>query len=727
MINPADFGAVEVKINPADFGAVQVDDERGAPIRVRNAVGASKTPQDKLSTLQTYYPDATPWGDGNFIFTDPDTSNKTLYNPKGMDMGDVSENARMIFEFLGGSIGGAAAVIAGQAGPQVFTPEEIVTVPLAVGLGSAIGGKTYDAMTALFTPSVDTRTYLEQTAEMTSDVMLNAIGTRAGELLEIGAKKTLSKGAQLARTSGDAIYKAFNRMGVKPTAGAVTGSPTLQGIEQALSKLPASSDVIGKEYGQLLDDMAQYADDLVRGISPKEGREEVGRSIKKGTQTFVKQFQSKAKILYDKVDAFIPPATRIKANNFGRQLDETLGQFANDPEFADVLTSPLFKQLQKAYDASAKSGGMAYSTLKALRTKIGAALDDRQLIGDVSQGELKQLYGAISDDLAVAAARAGPDALRAAERASMFWKAGRSRIDDILTPVVNKKQTQKIFQAAMSDAKSGGQTLRALKRSIPKNEWDDVVAQQIREMGRANPGVQDASGELFSPASFLTNFNKLSKGAKKVLFSGKQYKGLEKAIDDLVTVSAALKDVSKMANTSGTAQQLMYMNILTGGLGGAYGSQRGEGNTFAGMVGGMAVGVAAPWAIAKLITSPKFVGWLADSGRIAVTKTGIGAHLGLLGAIAAEDKALKPAIDEYLRTEYKPSDKPTPRCGICTTRHTAREEISDSHSDICLSCLLVIGGAHQITRGGTLRGDVLPPNGCALIHSESRQISCGRR
>lgn len=627
----------------------QIDEERGAPMPVRSAVGASKKPEDKLATLQAYYPDATPWGVDNFVFTDPGTGNKTLFNPKGLDMGDVSENARMAFEFLGGSIGGAVAAVAGQLGPQVATPEEIVTVPAAFGLGAAAGGQIYDVLADLFYPNVDTRTFIERSAEVGTDVMVNAIGVRAGELLEIGVKKGVSKGAQLARASGDEIYKAFKRMGVKPTAGAVSGSQTIQGIEQALSKLPASADVIGKEYGKLIDDIGKYADDIVRGVSPIEGREATGEAIKKGSEKFVRQFKVKAGILYDKVDAFIQPGTKVQTNNFGKQLNETLREFAGDPEFAKVLTSPLFKQLKVAHDASVQKGGMSYGTLKALRTKIGAALDDRQLISDTSQAEIKQLYGALSDDMTMAAAQVSPDALRAAERASKFWGAGRARIDDVLTPIVNKKLSQDIFQSAMSGAKSGSQKLRALKKSIPKSEWDAVVANQIKEMGLAKAGVQDVTGEVFSPASFLTNYSKLSKSAQKTLFGGPQYKGLDAAVKDLVTVSAALKDVSKMANTSGTAQQMMYMQLLTGGLGGLYGVERGESAT-GGAITGMAAGVAAPWVAAKLITSPKFVSWLADSGRVAVTKAGLGAHLGLLAAIAEKDETLAPAINEYMRT-----------------------------------------------------------------------------
>ena len=656
-VNPEEFGAVTqptseriARIDPSQFGGMaNIDEERGAPVRVRVSVGASKTPEDKLSTIQTYYPDAQPWGNDNFIFTDPDTKIKTLFNPKGLDMGDMSENARMIAEFIGGSAAGTAMTIAGQMGPQVATPEEAVTVPLAYGVGAAAGGKAYDWFADMFYPNVETRSFIEQSGDIGIDVMANAISVKLGELAEKGVKKGLSKGAQLARSSSDEIYKAFKSMGVKPTAGAVSGSKTIQGIEQALSKLPASADVIGKEYGQLIDDIGEYALNVSKGLSPVEGREMVGAQIKKGAELFTKKFTKKATKLYDKVDEFIVPSSRIEATNFGKQVSETLGKFADDPEFGEVLTSPLFKQLTTAYTTAEKRGGITYGTLKALRTKMGQALDDRQLLGDTAQAEIKQLYGAISDDMTIAASKVGPEALKAAERASKFWSAGRSRIDDVLMPVVNKKLNQDIFQAAMSGAKSGGQKLRVLKKSIPEEQWDSVVANQVKEMGRATPGAQDAAGELFSPATFLTNFNKLSAGAKKVLFTGPQYKGLEESISNLTKVSAALKDTAKMANTSGTAQQMMYMQLLTGGMGGLYGAEEGESVT-GGALQGMAVGAVLPWVTAKLITSPKFINWLADAGKTTMTKNAIGKHLGLLTSIAEKDKLIAPAIYEYMRT-----------------------------------------------------------------------------
>lgn len=645
--NPEEFGAqpIEVTFDPVQFGGMaNIDEEKGAPMSVRNAVSGAATPQDKLDTLKLYYPDAQPWGSDNFTYNDPDTGNRTLFNPKGLDMGDVSENARMVFEFVGGGLGAMAAGLGGQLGPQVATPEEIVTIPLAAGVGAAAGGKAFDVLTDIFYPNVETRTITEQTADVGIDILANAVGQRAGDLMEIGAKTAISKGSQLAKKGAKEISEAFTQSGVSPMAGAVSGSKTLQGIEQALSKLPASADIIGDALTKTLDDMGEYALKIIKRLSPTEGREMTGAAIKKGINKFVVQFKEKGSALYDKVDEFIPANSRIDVSNFRATLDDTLTQFSADPAFAKVLDSPFIKSL-KAAQKQSKDGTMSYGTLKALRSRVGNALDDRALVADTSQAELKRLYGALSDDMGRAAAESGEGALKAYERANAYWNAGRSRLDDVLKPVADKAFNQEVFQAAMSGTKSGSEKLRAIKKSLPQKEWDTLVAQQIREMGRATPGAQDVTGELFSPATFLTNFNKLSKDAQKTLFSNREYIGLGKAVDNLVTMSAALKDTSKMANTSGTAQQLMYMNILTGGLGGAYGASQGEDPT-SGALTGIAIGTLGPMAAAKLVTSPAFVNWLADGTKIATS--GIGAHLGRLIAIAEKNKEIQPAIYEYM-------------------------------------------------------------------------------
>jgi hypothetical protein len=56
-----------------------IDTTRGAPVQVRAAVGAAVKPEDRLSTIRQFYPDAQPEGTDNFTFTDPGTKRPTLY------------------------------------------------------------------------------------------------------------------------------------------------------------------------------------------------------------------------------------------------------------------------------------------------------------------------------------------------------------------------------------------------------------------------------------------------------------------------------------------------------------------------------------------------------------------------------------------------------------------------------------------------------------------------
>ena len=70
----------------------EIDHTTGAPGNVRLQVGAAQLPEDKLKTLQSYFPDAIPvevfdpehgaskYGRGNFIFTNPQTGKLTLFD-----------------------------------------------------------------------------------------------------------------------------------------------------------------------------------------------------------------------------------------------------------------------------------------------------------------------------------------------------------------------------------------------------------------------------------------------------------------------------------------------------------------------------------------------------------------------------------------------------------------------------------------------------------------------
>ena len=122
---------------------VEVNKTRGAPLDVRAVVGNLDDPKERLEALKLYYEDVRPLGDDNFVFKDKDGT-YVLYNPEGFDTGDIASVGRDITSGVTGGISAGSALLAGQVGPQVATPEEIYTVPTAAALGSEAGGQAYD-------------------------------------------------------------------------------------------------------------------------------------------------------------------------------------------------------------------------------------------------------------------------------------------------------------------------------------------------------------------------------------------------------------------------------------------------------------------------------------------------------------------------------------------------------------------------------------------------------
>ena len=624
--------------------AGNIDIKKGAPTSVRSAVASTQRPEDKLTALRSFYPDAQLYEGDNYVFTDPETKRPTLFNPEGLDFGDITEFGRGGAELLGGGIGAATAIAGGQLGPQVATPEELVTVPAAVGVGAAIGGDLYDMMTRGIFGVEDTRRATEIAGDELTTVMVNAAGQRLGEMAEQAVRSGVGAGGRLVGQTSDKIRDAFTRMKVDPTAGAVSGNRFIQGVEQALSKLPASADVIGKKYNATIDAMDRYAKKVAAKLSEKEGAEQVGRSIQRGLDDFSIKFTAQASDLYDNLWVKLPKEKRVPVTNFTQALDNTLGQFSDDPALQGILDSPMVAKLAEATTEAVEARkGVTVKTLKALRTKIGGELQNRTLLTDTSQAEIKNLYGALSDDIRAAADNA--DALEAFSRANMYWQAGRTRIDDVLDPIAKAGTAEKIYNKVFGpDGKTlrniGASDIKALMKSLPESAQKDVSAEFVKRMGMSTPGTAGFEGAgAFSPARFITQYNNMSPVAKRAVFD--RIPGLRQAVDNLALTSAAVKDTFAMANNSGTAGQLMFMNMITGGVGAFYGGAEG----FAAGVGA----VTSPYAMAKLMTSPRFVNWLADAGKtVASNPNSIGPFIARLAGIAEAEPRIKEEIYQYV-------------------------------------------------------------------------------
>lgn len=437
-------------------------------------------------------------------------------------------------------------------------------------------------------------------------------GSIAAPILPVIAKQGLSsavrsifRGGEEGRQAVDESIKAFDVSGSTPTLGQATGRPSLQAIESTSGKAPG-----GRPLRDQLDDVSSniqgklqtIADDL----SGVQGEEAAGRVIQRGItgdDGFVSRFRSKSNELWNNLDKAVSPETNATVTNTKQALDDLV----RGDDFGGILDNPQLVQIKNVLDESGES--ITYETLKDLRGLIGRRLGSNDLISDIPRAELKQLYGAMTDDIKAVAGSVSDDALKSFNRANSFTRAGHSRLDDFVERVTNKVDLDKVFRAVTRGGE-GSQTVNAFKRSLTPDEWNVVTSNVIRRLGKASPGQQDALGEAFSLNKFLTDWNKLG-DAKNAMFSGtKQLNVLRDDLDKIAKTASRVKDASReLAGQSGTAQ--LATSIGTGGV--ATGALLSGNLKVAGSVLAL---VAANNGAARLMSSPKFVKWLSQSTNI---------------------------------------------------------------------------------------------------------------
>lgn len=623
-----------------------VDKETGAPAGVRAVVGPEhRGPDDRLATLRKFYPDAQMFGDGNFVFTE--NGKARLYNPSGIDVGDLAEYGRIIPEMLGGAAGGVLGAMASTPTGMTSAP---VMVPVGVGLGAETAGQAYDAALENLIGRVDTRGAGRRAVDAATGVTANAAGQKVVPTIAEGAKKLV--GAARNRLAGEApevVMRSFQRANI-PIEGAgsyINASRPVQGLQNALTMLPTSARTMGDAIDTTLQAMGRYADDVAHMAGTPGTLQQTGEIVKEGAKSAGKRLSNRMDTLQRRVWDAVGKDTMVPIQNV-RSLVETLqGELSRAPESLSYL-KPAIAEGKKLIADAGEAGSVPFDVLRKFRTHVGKLTERPDISGYVggASGQVNRLYGALSDDLNAAADAAGGGARQSLDLFNRYARIQLSGNKPFLDKI-DAKFPEEIIGNLISGGKRGATQIRQLRNNLLPNEWDDVAATVIHRMGQATPGAQTAAGDAFSPATFLTNWNRMSQEARQALFGGKRYAELRPALDRLARISASAKDAAKMANASGTGQTNFYMNIAQGSL-----PVMGYA---AGGVEGAAVGMAAsyggPYGLAKLMTNPKFVRWLSRGMQIEPTNYGsMAAHLGRLSLVAKTEGDIKGEIRQFLES-----------------------------------------------------------------------------
>lgn len=535
--------------------------------------------------------------------------------------------------------GASKQAITGQPGPDLIKGSFGGSESIARGLESA-GVNTQNpspqdsASRMLYTGGMIAGGSMVPGARPMPTAAAAGSGALAGEVLGpqwVGPASMVpgaaGQGVQAARESlanrMQPNVQTFKETGTTPSVGQATEFNFLQGMENLLSKFPGGQGVF-RRFAE--NQQAKLAENVKTGTSA----EDAGRAIEQGVQGFVgrtKQAWLKLdKDMADKVgNAAASPTKTVQA------LDELTQPVAGSTAFVNpklaAVKQDLSAELQKT------GGQLGFQELRGLRSRIGGMLDD-SLVSGIPGGELKKLYGALSQDLETAAKQAG--AGKEFARQNEYYAARMDRIEGTLERVLGKTP-EETFKRFMPTDPNQVTTVRQVMRSLDPEQRKIVQDAVVNRLGRAKSGKQDETGELFSPDTFLTNWTNLSSGAKQQIFSDP---AMRRDMDAIAGVAGNIREGAKVfANPSGTAGATMPYGI--GYLLGA-----GQVATAGALVGGAAVG-------AKMLTSPRVVEWLAQAPKIEPGREA--AHLARLGVIYNEtkDQALKQELGDYISSVSK--------------------------------------------------------------------------
>lgn len=361
-------------------------------------------------------------------------------------------------------------------------------------------------------------------------------------------------------TAKQAAARAADDLGITPSLGMTgkVGAMTAAGLE----KVPLTGQIIARDAARAVGEVEGAFSRIVGNLGTPSAPYAAGTTLQGGLKKFVDGFRKKAGELYDAVP--IPASGKVKADSTLSAIDGAKAAFAENPELAARLG------LTK-WDAVAdeiRANNISWGALKQFRTDVGEAIGKTTgSLSDTSAWRLKQLYGALTADMEAAAKAAGQDAYKAFSRANQYYKSGAQRIERSLDATISADKPERAFEAFTALAKADRQTsditrMRQIKASMPRDDWNDVSASIVERLGKAKAGAQNAEGDVFSPGSFLTEWNKLSSEAKTILLPSE----VKAELDKLAKVAESVKSANLERNTSNTGTSVGMLATGAGGI-----------------------------------------------------------------------------------------------------------------------------------------------------------------
>jgi len=414
-----------------------------------------------------------------------------------------------------------------------------------------------------------------------------AVPELAGSSGAMMATQKAARAAQRLDAGGTITQRgarAADDLGIVPSLG--SGGKVRGMTAATLEKVPLAGGVIANAATRFVDDVERAYSGAVARVGTPRTSAEAGTVLQKELDQFAVDFKNKSRTLYAQVGEKLPDGTVLQAPNASQAIRDALAPFADNPEIAKQLGLDKWASMADGLDR-----GLTWRAASDLRTSIGESIGKiKGPLADMDEGKLKLAYAKLTEDLEAAAKAAGPDAEKAWRRASNYYRRGAERIGTYLDKTITAQSPERAFEAFVAMTKkdrasADARRMYEIKASMPADQWGDLSATIIDRLGRAKSGAQNADGDAFSPAAFLTEWNKLSPEGKNLLLPSE----VRSEMNKLAEVAAIAKEGGAERNFSNTG------TIMTGAGVGAAATQAPVST---------ALFLGGSWASAKVLTNP---------------------------------------------------------------------------------------------------------------------------
>lgn len=362
-------------------------------------------------------------------------------------------------------------------------------------------------------------------------------------------------------TTGQDVAAAAGRISVPVARGVTSDSPAIQGLTQAARQIPILG---GRVEGSLAATNTGLENAVQSGAARLSGtsgtRQAVGSEARQALERGIERLDQASGAAFRNVRNAINPDQAVAIPSSALQ---SLNNIIQSRVAAGETGVPV-QGFQNAFELLTRPEGASFNGLQRARTEIGKAIKWDARNGGFITGDLKQVYGSLSDAMELAVrqtAKGDPEqAVVLLHQANdLFGKvAGETKELSRFLSGTDERIVDRIISYGSEKAGKGDLAkLNLLRKSVNDTEWDQVAAYALQRLG------QNQAGD-FSTAFFIKNYETMAPAAKDIMF-GKAGTGTRQWIDDIATVSRRMNEVARFANTSNTGRA-----ALTGlGLAGA--------------------------------------------------------------------------------------------------------------------------------------------------------------